>query len=384
VQLILFHDGVGMLSVAANPITDDPASWQDFLHYFRFVDGQRTTSLRAERRVGIDPITKQPQWRPFFPEVAGRVTSYAEGVGHLGEIMDALLATASQGADDKWWRDVFVPGQLLPYACLYMDGVVEGEAENTLYRVRNFFHSEQEIHPAEHDLRTTQPAFLEYAANQWFVFSLEGGAFVAFDAPRTDFFRHAMPDHLEKQYLLLFLLALEQRFALMILSDEVARRWRVVNGPTTGRETQLEEMIEEFTAILDKLMSFTAKSYFTQVMQQEHHHRCYQRWQDIFQLSRLYVDVKDEVRDMHNYLDMYQRQRLEELSRAQQEQSEKIERRLNRTTFLIGMPALAFFFLAAVGPQGWWVSIGAGLLALLLGVVLVFLFERTVRVRTGR
>jgi hypothetical protein len=157
----------------------------------------------------------------------------------------------------------------------------------------------------------------------WFVFSLEGGAFVAFNAPETDFFRRELPVHLQREYFLLFLLPLHQRFTLISLSQQVSENW--LSGDERGR-------IRAFESIRVTLLEFMARGYFSQVMQREHHHRVYRRWQETFQLDRLYQEVSDEVREMHEFLQM--------------RQSERLERRLNFLTFVIGIPALLFSFLS--------------------------------------
>jgi len=322
VQLSLFRVGVGFLTFSAKPKSQEIADWLDFLHSFRFIRGQRGVGLRMERRTGIDQIS------PFFPQPAGGSEKHPDGKGNFAEIVNAILNTAAIEGDTKgadWWQEVFVPGQLIPFATLYVDGqdMSEKDIAELLYRVRNFFPSERVIQPAPDDLRFDHPSLLAYAERMWFVFSLEGGAFVAVNAPETDFFRRELPSHLRNEYFLLFLLTLHQRFALMSLSQQVSEHW------LRGDEG---ERAKAFERIRDTLLEFTARGYFSQAMQREHHHRVYQRWQEIFQLERLYQEVSDEVREMHEFLQM--------------RQSKKLEERLNFLTFVIGIPALLFGFLS--------------------------------------
>jgi len=322
VQLSLFRVGVGFLTFSAKPKSQEIADWLDFLHSFRFIRGQRGVGLRMERRTGIDQIS------PFFPQPAGGSEKHPDGKGNFAEIVNAILNTAAIEGDMKggdWWQEVFVPGQLVPFATLYVDGqdMSEEAISELLYRVRNFFPSERVIQPAPDDLRFDHPSLLAYAERMWFVFSLEGGAFVAINAPETDFFRRELPSHLRNEYFLLFLLTLHQRFALMSLSQQVSEHW------LRGDEG---ERAKAFERIRDTLLEFTARGYFSQAMQWEHHHRVYQRWQEIFQLERLYQEVSDEVREMHEFLQM--------------RQSKKLEERLNFLTFVIGIPALLFGFLS--------------------------------------
>jgi hypothetical protein len=189
----------------------------------------------------------------------------------------------------------------------------------------------------------------------WFVFSLEGGAFVAINAPETDFFRREFPTHLRREYFLLFLLTLHQRFTLMSLSQQVSEHW------LRGGE---RERVQAFERIRDALLEFTARGYFSQAMQREHHHQVYRRWQETFQLERLYQEVSDEVREMHEFLQM--------------RQSQKLEKRLNFLTFVFGIPALLFSFLSinlyriTAKEEGLsiWFASALGVIALVIGLIL--------------
>lgn len=329
VQLSLFVVGVGFVTVTAKPQSDKVDDWLDFLHYFRFIRGQRNVKVKGERRTG------PKQTEPFFPEPAGGIQKHPDGKGNFAEILDAMLQTGSKAHLDKlstgeneierWWREVFVPGQLIPFAVLYIDeeNISDEDVAKLLYRVRNFFPAQRVIQPAPDDLQLDHPSLLPYADKMWFVFSLEGGAFVAVNAPQTDFFRRELPNHLRDQYFLLFLLSLHQRFTLMSLSQEVSEHW------LRGSET---ERIKAFERIRNTLLDFTARGYFTQVMQREHHHRVYRKWQEIFQLEQLYREVSDEVREMHEYL--------------VSEQTKRLERRLNLFGAFIGVPALVMGFLS--------------------------------------
>jgi len=206
----------------------------------------------------------------------------------------------------QWWAEVFVPGQMLSFTALFADHLPVDATQLLLYKLQNLFHQQQGNNPAPEDLELNNPAWLPYASRQWFIFSLEGGSFLAADAPQTEFFRHTLPSHLRDQYFLLFLIALHQRFTLMMLSSKVALNWLADDEQNSNR--QREQVFEE---IRNQLLVFTARGYFTQVMQREHHHRCYRQWHQVFQIEELYQEVNDEVRDMYEYTLMQQTRRLE-------------------------------------------------------------------------
>ena len=353
VQLVLFHLGVGLLTLRVRPLSQDGADWLDLLHYARFADRAHSGTVRIERRVGIDPVSRAPKYEPLFPARCGGAARHPDGQGLLIEVIAGLLEdgrlTSEKPAIDGrhgWWREVFVPGQLLPFASLFVRGVPAEEVPPMLFRLQNFFHSRQQLYPSADDLNPRQPGLLAYADRQWFAFSLDGGAFVAFDPPDTPFFRETLPDHLADQYFLLFLLVLHQRFTLMKLSEDVSRHWRVEGetAATADRHDEYSQRERVFRRIRDGLLSFTARGHFVQVMQRQHHHRCYRRWQETFQIAELYAEVDHEVHEMHEYLLLERTEHLAERSKC-------LERRLDQIAMILGPPALILGYFDAVGGE---------------------------------
>lgn len=344
-QLALFGIGVGLLTIHVRLGTETTEDWLDFLHYFRYI----TRDGRIEPPAG------------FSERFAGAMDPAS---GTFAAILWGLLETGSSRDESRWWQDVYVPGKMLPFAALFVDTdggaqVAEAEQAEFRYRVQNFFRSGQEVRPSAYHLREDSPSRLPYAAGQDFLFSIEGGAFLAFDALKTQFFRETLPGHLRQEYFLLFLLALHQRFALMGLSGQVAKNWPLHSN---AQEDAARE--ETFQKIRTSMLAFTARGYFAQAMQREHHHRSYQKWQDTFQIPRLYQEVRDEIREMHEYLLMKQTKYLREIGENQRVQSKQQEERAEKerdarekrekevdlfitsATLAIAVPALTFGFLA--------------------------------------
>ena len=392
IELALFEHGVGFLTISALPESTELSDWFTFLHFFRYIGGRRASEVRATRTVGVAGADGQVRTAPFFPSL-GDQTDAADSAGpqsrHFRELIaDLLTGGARPGATHEWWREIFVPDMLLPYASLFIDGCRAEDVQAVRYRLRNFFHAEQFVHPSADD---GGAGLLPYAVNQWFFSSLNGGGFVAFDAPATEFFRITLPGHIRAQYFLLFVLALEQRFVLMRLSQEVAEEW----GGGGERPTETARAAA-FADIRDRLLAFTAQGYFAQTMQEEHHHRSYCQWQETFELPRLYDTVAAEVREMHVYLEQRQREHAEHMARVQETRSATIDRRLNLVTWLLGIPVSLLLVvnassnIAAVrhlvaGPlavQGYDLIIGLTLD--IAGVCLGFLAYRALNRRTAR
>lgn len=330
VELSLFSVGVGFLTVSVHPTSPDVDHWLAFLHHFRTMGSSSRVSLRI--------IPRGEARHPFEFATDDPKSSY-------GVIQERLLNTAALAEDTKqpWWYDVFVPDRMIPFAALYVDGMPEGpERGKLLYQVRNFFHAGQTVIAPPEDLQVKDnPALLPYADGQQFVFSLEGGSFVAFDAPADKpFFRETLPSHLRDQYFLVFLLTLHQRFALMRLSQRVAERW----GDEEGKAANFERIREAF-------LDFSARGYFVQVMQREHHHRFYRKWHHVYQLDQLYQEVRDEVREMHEYLRTKQAERAQ---RQQKDADDLQEARTNLVTYIVAALTLtcAVFGFLGINVEG--------------------------------
>ena len=290
----------------------------------------------------------------------------------FGAVLDGLLRRSAANEDAaNWWQEVFVAGVTIPYAGLFVDGVSPEEEHKLLYQLHNCFHSREGKHPAAEDLCPPKPYLLPYAQRQWFVFALECGAFLACDAPavkETPFFRETLPPHLDTHYLLGFLLALHQRFTLASLSAQVAGGWdhhKSADAETTSRREEL------FYGIRERLFAFTAKGQFVQVMQREHHHRCYLKWQEILQVPQFFEEVSREVREMHDYLLAEQSKRIEQLAKKQEELTKRQERRLDWLAAFFAIPALVLSFLQTIGVVPWWQAGACFLGAMALGLLVL-------------
>ena len=368
VQFVLFCTGVGFLTVCASPNYHDSDSWLNFLHFFRFSHGQRGVRLNARRRVAFDEQTRTPEYQSFQPQSDNLVAQRQNNKQTLDNIIHLLLASGILPAENEnWWKNVFVPGQLIPFSSLFIDEAPEEKHPELIYLIRNFFYADKEAYPSAEDLRGDQPSMLMYSQNQRFFFSLNGGGYIAFDAPRNAFFRAELPAHLKDQYYLLFLLALHQRSTLMMLLDQVANNW-LIEG------IGVEERKRSFDRIRNQLFAFTSRGYFAQAMQSENHHRVYAKWQEIFQVERLYQEISDEIHYMSDFLQS-------ERDRLRQEYEENLSRTLNAIALFIGVPTITLTIVqAGFSEAGWPVTVYTSAGSVLLGGILYWIIKR----RAGR
>ena len=286
VQLALFEGGTGFCAVSAFPTGDAAGDWSDFLHYFRYADGRgKETRVRATRPNGTEAVCQ--------PVLTGIERLLREEI--------ALTRRAGQtptlAADE--FSDIFVPGRLLPYAALYVDGMPADERGTFLFRTRHFFDSARFLLPATDETRADHPAHWQYVKDGYVVQTQGGGVFVLFDAPYArrgpaTFFRGNLPHLFQETYFVLYLLVLSQRFVLLTLSERVAWYWKA--APTLAERAAL------FAEIRDRLFLFRARGHFRQAAHQIGNQMAYHRWQDVLEIDSLYDEVEREVDDMEAYL----------------------------------------------------------------------------------
>ena len=325
VRLALFRVGMGFLTFTAQPTGNEIGQGHDFLSFFRFTRGQRGIGIGARRAVPQGADLTQKEAIPFFPEMAGGTTRHRDGTGVTDDLIAGLMRTAQCDEDAaQWWRDVFVPGQLIPYAAFLVDDVSPEDIAALVYRTRNFFHQRQEIRPGADELSGDwlQP----YVKDQWFTFSLEGGTFVAANPPQTEFFRHTLPDLLRRAYFTLFLLAMHQRAAFTEFNDRIAQHWLTAKDETTRRARD-----DAFELLYEDILAFSARGQFAQVSQRQHHHQYYTHWHRTLQIDTLYQEVRDNVASMHEHL--------------QAQRTFRLEHRINMLAALLGAPGLVLSFL---------------------------------------
>ena len=341
VQVCLFSIGVGFITTNIAPGFNDLSSWFDFIHYYRFVEKQRGVTVRAQRREDRDIKVD------FFPNPSRTQVEAAGEAHHYGEILHMMLATG--GREDErspWWDEIYVAGQLLPFVGIFVRGDMTDESLQLLaFRARHFFHSRQEIHHAPNDLSFNHPAVLSYGENQWLLFSLEGGSFFAGKVPDKPFFHETLPKHLQGIYYLIYIIALHQKLAMNMLQNEVAQNWVVQRSDSADHKRE-----RAFSRIRDAVLAFSARGYFTQVVQLDHHHRYYQRWQEILQTACLYKELRDEVSDMFDYLLLQRQERLQRIAKDQEMRTRRLERLISVIACMVGLPILGLTFqLAALG-----------------------------------
>lgn len=343
VQLAMFRHGVGFLTITARPTETTREgsleTWLNFMYGLRFLRGKPYARVRAlppyvepapEEATESSDTETEAQVTPPAPEAPPEPRprllppefpdSWEEGGDLLRKLIVPALLTASI-KEPLWWEEVFVPGQLIPYVALYVDRkpkagpVPEAELYDLLYRLRNVVADRQHISMSNTDKTFDHPDLLQYADFMWFYFSLSAGGFLAYNAPSTGPYRTSMPKkHLKEEYFLAFLLSLQQRFVLGVLTNKIAEHWLPSGGARPNENWNIKKLLNssnsedarsiQFDDLLENFLMFSARGNFVQLMQGEHHQLYYQKWQSKFQIKELFEEVQSELDAMHSYLEM--------------------------------------------------------------------------------
>src|SRR5205085_7944685 len=77
---------------------------------------------------GFNQEIKQPEFETFFPEFCLGDKNPECGERHFIEILDGLLRTGNlTEGEEPWWKDVFIPEQMMPFAIVYVDEATDDE-----------------------------------------------------------------------------------------------------------------------------------------------------------------------------------------------------------------------------------------------------------------
>jgi hypothetical protein len=236
----------------------------------------------------------------------------------------------------------------------------------------------------------------------------------------VEFFKSTLPGSLKQKYFLLYLLVLHQRWALTRLSYDVATMWTGsgADDPDQNREAAAFDASRreaQFRRLRDRLLFYAARGQFTQIGQQERLHRAYRHWMQTLQIEELFAEVRDEVREMHEFLASDRDHRLEQAAKEEQERlrlrdreeraladerrrevkqeeaareardaeltkreshrASHLEKLIGKFALMLGLPSLFVAILqvtltSATDRQRWWWSLGAVVVGLAVGWLL--------------
>ncbi len=255
------------------------------------------------------------------------------------------------------WTSLHDPQYLIPYGWLIIDkeyssptGTGKNELAGILYCLRHFFSPRSgeagSIHSGNYELNIESRNQLLYSPRSWFISSMEGCVFFSDDP--NDFIQNQLPSHLENVYFFAYQFVLMQRFYLLHFSQQHILTWLERDGSeeetshdrrgvslrrfTDWMGLESARKIEIFRHRMEDFLEFITLYYPPQVFLGERHHKAYLFWQETLEVPRLYERVQYQLRLLYEH--------------SENEESRRIENRLNLLGVLIGVPSLIFAVLS--------------------------------------
>ncbi len=328
VRLSVFSAGSGSLTLEVRPGSKSLADWVDFNYHFSKLRGAKVQVVPGDEGPAVATGTENLRAYDVVAAVLGT------GIPADGDTVGA-----------QWWEGIFVPHQFVPFTCLFVAEEMTAMLESDLCHRIRFGHSgRQVVNPYLAQLHDEGSAVLPYSDTSRFVFSIEGGGFVAGAAPKDQFWTSTLPDHLRDHYLLAMLIVLAQRTALMRISKTVADSWSDDDPDLSRRET--------FDQIVDDLLEFTARLQFVQIFQTEHYHAAYIHFRRAFHIEELYREVGDEVSQMATRAESNAEKKRDEAETREARDRDVVEFAVFFVTLVV-LPSQVFLALFVNKLDGW-------------------------------
>jgi hypothetical protein len=334
IELFLFKTGVGFLNFQIKLLGKEISSsdWTDFIHYFRFLGGERGKNNQIKTY-----LFGKECCRPFFPAFLGKGESENTGF-YFSEIITSLLQAGCESMDmDLGLKNAYINNYFIPYSYTCVEGADAAHKSDFLSRITGFLNSSAIVYKDKQSVEYEQKHQTLIWKDHYFISSLEGGGMVAFDPPDEPFFKFGIPDHISKHYYLLYLIALQQKFFLTSISENIANDWLIAKKSENNSDDYYQILLNNFFETQESLLFFTSIGNFAQIMHSQHHHDIYIKWREILEIDRLYNEVKSEIQNIYNFLNI-------KTERINQAFNRRIELSIQGITFIFGFPALLLGF----------------------------------------
>lgn len=294
IRFMLYTFGIGLLEITLEPQQElSLGIWLEMLHFLRG-EGEATFQIQGQH--------------PPFAGKESRFTlaSFARQVLPIGEAL--------------YVRDRFIP---YSYTFVREVPIEKSHEKEILYRIRSFFPPSRAVYMPEYgSLFLNRHNTLPYAQNSYFVASLEGMGYVAFNP--SEQFATDVRASLRSIYLMIFRLVLLQHFYLLHLSQDVLKNW--------SSSAYFARKVKIFRYTMHQYLNFISTALISQIFHRERHHRVYIFIQRAMEIPRLHRRVYNSLREVSGYIE--------------EENLRHLQRLINAFGILIGVPSVAFAFLS--------------------------------------
>jgi len=202
------------------------------------------------------------------------------------------------------------------FSYLILDHVPEVETERnnfiaeTLFRFRNGFHAHYHPSKKEYDLEHNSQ-FLSFVHNVFWGVSQEGVACVACltdDSRQTHFLTHIFNYNIENSYFYLYMLAMAQRFSLLIIAKKTADIPPEIRGSIDELKNK-KEIICAIDALRQDIVLYGLRINYSQVSYNFHYTLFYEKLREVFRLDYQHTELDTEVKNLGALIDIIEQKK---------------------------------------------------------------------------
>ncbi len=306
VDLYLFFNGVGFIVLETQPVVSYETllqvEWIENLNS-DLASLTRKTPIRQRKSQEVSRQNSNiPVWFHEFT-ADGMLKSLAFGypVTIQSLIQHVFMACFNTWEGSGEWHpmlDTF----LIVYGAVLLKKPDDGEEWNIhtdfmdfatkhITVLRKTLTSNNSNHYVRHILDDWEHNYIPYH-NVIHTQSLEGGFVMAFDngTPHFQGYRSPAMRSFRTNYFYMMLLAMHQRMSILLYAMAAA------DAALSNNRAQKLRLLREH------MYDFTSRCYFSQASVSEERDQLYRRWQRVFNVSQMYEEMKEEIKEIDDYM----------------------------------------------------------------------------------
>lgn len=250
-----------------------------------------------------------------------------------------IRTTASKfGKFSFFERENDFPRHCLVFTYIILDQVEENQDQRTQFIEKSLFRLSKGWHcdyfpPLKKKENDNNPAILNFVDNIYWGVTLEGCANISHfthDGSPDHFISNFLPERIKESYFYLYILALHQRFSLLILAQRTGRI-PLNAGPSMKKLSTDSDALDEIRQLQKDIPLYGLRINFSQVSHNSHYTLFYEKLKDVYRVDQLFSELDTEVKNLGAVIDQ-----LEALDKC------KKEEKLKNTELWIAVAAIIF------------------------------------------
>jgi len=237
-----------------------------------------------------------------------------KGIGFFDRFFESLKPLVSLVSffeeQDRMLRHLYL------FNYLILDHLPESDTEKTnfifetLFRLRNGFHAHYYPSKKEFDPESNSQV-LSFVHNIFWGVSQEGVACVAYltgDFRQTHFLTQIFKYNVENSYFYLYILAMAQRFSLLIIAKKTADIPLEITGSIDELKNK-KEIICTIDALRQDIVLYGLRINYSQVSYNFHYTLFYEKLRDVFRLDYQHTELDTEVKNLGALIDIIEQKK---------------------------------------------------------------------------